>query len=268
MIPSVSEIYLFGSLINEDGIDFNSINSDFDFVLVMKENTTLTERLTLIHALEPKVDELEGRIIKGLKREAGQAHTSFVCLTPFEAEMSVHKSRNANLLSMPQFLRLGADAQYGPGTIRLSEGVEGDFATRNSDPLEVLYYSQNVRNKFLNNSYNTADIKLRDYAGEDPLPKDLMRTAAHLGWSTLNRGEASRIDLKTGSTYISRILENDDTEHAKTLAKKIESRSLGRGASQGISRDEILYLSELLFDHAIKKVSSRKVALDKVIEGI
>lgn len=268
-LPGVGKVFLFGSLINDSARDFQIETSDLDLVLLMNEDSRdIKTRLALIQACEEKTDTLEGKLIKALERDAVHPHTSIVCLTPKEAYHGIHKSGDTNLLFERQFVAIedgiGLHSDHTQVTTALDEpGFYAEFA----DELLAVQYAQDVRNKFLSNSFNGKHKGLLDHTGDDPLPKKMLRTAAIMGWKELGEDRRRRTDLTVGIRYVQRVLENA-APFGNELSRKLDGRLLGRGQKQPIERTDILMISELLFDIAIARVKSRREQLDGAIDGL
>ncbi len=234
----------------------------------MNENAlSFDERIKFITALESNVQILESDILRKLKRDATHSYVSVVCITPAEQYFSIHKSGDVKLLSSKQFLRLGKGAKLNDDNVVISNYTdEQDFYFDNDDEISLIRYTQSIRNKFLSNSFNTEYVGLPDYSGNDPLPKELMREAAKVGYKILNENSSRRVDLRVGLNFIIECLQKDGTR-SEAIRKKIESRMLGRGAKAVITRNELLHLSEILFQSIAPTLKSRRSVLDSIVKA-
>lgn len=265
----IDRLYVFGSLINDQGRDFHKKNSDIDLVITFGSAADpISARLASLHYLEQRLEELELGLIKLLHRDAQHPHTSLVCLTEVERYHGIHKAMDFNLLSERQFLEINDGASFEADHVYVTDALdEPEFRTECGDAINVVAYAQEIRNKFLSNSLNTSFRGLSDFNDEDPLPKKAMRVAAMLGWRALGEDARKRTDLAVGLRYLQNLIAERSADF-KDLHRKLEGRILKRGTPQPLSRADQLVIAEVLFEAARPHLISRRSRLDGIIGRI
>jgi predicted nucleotidyltransferase len=268
-LAKVEKLYIFGSLINDKGRDFHEKNSDIDLVVTFGPDADqLQARIDSTVYLATKIDELEAGLIKLLKRDAQHPHTSFVCLTGTEKYHGIHKSQDFNLLSERQFVEVKSGVSLESEQVSVTDTLdEPSFREECGDAISVIAFSQEVRNKYLSNSFNAGYSGLADYNDADPFPKKMMRIAAMAGWRALGEDKRKRTDLAVGMRYLQSVIANRST-YFEELHRKIEGRVLGRGTPAPLSRVDQLSIAEILFEEAKVQLVSRRAALDGIISKL
>jgi predicted nucleotidyltransferase len=265
----VDKIFVFGSLVQDNGSQFDATTSDIDLITVLKRNETLYARIQILKKLQQSMEELELLLLKMLKRrDASQSIVSNVVVTPTELEYSIHKSGDRLLLSLPRFVDLAASEL---ALQSLSSGEdEAHFISKNSDQLAIIRTCQDKRNKFVSISVNGSRI-FSAFDGLDAIPKDIMRMAAILVW---NRGESTddrREDLIEGMSFFQRLL--DELAPKDFLTEEVRNvvarRRADRGVRPSIPDDYLLALYEIVFDEAIAQIEpSLRKRIDDFISNV
>ncbi|MGJ5175926.1 hypothetical protein ACQR1B_04360 [Bradyrhizobium oligotrophicum] len=251
----VDKIFVFGSLVQDEGKQFDAATSDIDLLTVLKPNEALYSRVEILKKLRHSMEELELILLKLLKRrDAGQSIVSNVVMTPTELEYSIHKSGDRSLLSFPRFVDL-VNPTSNPQSLSSGED-EAHFLSKNSDQLSIIRHCQDKRNKFLSTSVNGSKIFL-EFDGLDAIPKDIMRMSAILSW---NRGDSTddrREDLIEGMSFFQRRL--DDLAPKDFFIERtgilVARRRTDRGVRPPLPDEHVLALYEILFDEAVLQLS-------------
>lgn len=242
-------IFVFGSLIQRDGVQFDN-RSDVDLLIqIPEEKITPLERLTWIEELRLCKMELEIALMQLLKRaNASEVISSIVVVTKLDIEANVHKDGAVGFFSENAFRNLLDDVEY--------HGLPKVGAIEQPDRLviECLKFAQKKRNVFLAVSPNGTDLS-RDFNETDPLPKDIMRFAAMARQlarpSTIPGAE---IDTQRGLDYLTHFLYEFETSNEKyqALHNTVSVRRGARGIAECISPIQQLLLSEIIVDSAIR----------------
>jgi len=237
------QLYLFGSLINREGSQFNPQESDLDFVVVLPASAAdATDRTAWLAAFRMRVQKLELSLIPLLRREnVRKAATSFVAVTRQEIEADIHKSHVRSFFSTT----IVRDLMYSGADRALSRNQATPIGDQ---PRQVLEYVQGLRNRFLNAS-PSGHIALDDWDGEDPIPKELMRSAA-MTYASVNDRNQMEFDVQEGLDYFSNYiyLQREKNERFARLNTWLSVRRGARGQRTPLSNEDHLFLGEVLFD--------------------
>jgi hypothetical protein len=263
---------IFGSLLNKNGSQFDAQTSDIDIVVVLRSpaGDTAMGRYAAWRKLELRVPELELALFRALKRlSVSKPIASIFASTEWEIERCIHKDRIPTLLSAKQFKPV---EDVTGDFIPLAKGVDHDFLSRNNAVVDVLAFSQGIRNKhLLHNAHGTVHFDpVRDVpiTGDDPLPKAIMRQAARLGGIEAPIEQRSvagaDTDVAEGLEFISNLLYRRRGESAEIgeLREWLAVARQARGTPSPFTRDHCLLLVELLADAA------RGLVVDSVSQSI
>ncbi|MCX4176705.1 hypothetical protein NIE33_35860 [Paraburkholderia madseniana] len=136
-----SDLYLFGSSIYRDGLQFDWHRSDLDLVALIPESKrTAVDRYEWLVELAKHKQRLELDLVPLLQREnAGMPAVSLIPLTTEELRADVHKSKVKHFFADNEFLNIR--------TKGLRKGIPraGDGGNRSPLILQGLEYAQELR---------------------------------------------------------------------------------------------------------------------------
>jgi hypothetical protein len=252
-------LYLFGSAIYSEGEQFDALRSDLDIVCLMPDKLSAIERVDLLGTLRSRKAKLELDMIPALHREVcNEPGVSIVALTQFEVAANVHKSGARSFFDKNIFFDLRA------GQTQIALDSAGDRAISDIRR-QALEYCQKLRNDYLSVCAN-ATGGLAEYRGIDPMPKALMRCAAQI---VPNLPDGAWYDTRHGLELLFQVLSQRRDEHPKlsALYKAISIRRGGKGQLQPLSGEQLLLLSELLFDQAVSGSTDEVVLWEVRVAG-
>lgn len=242
-------IFVFGSLIRLDGDQFGQ-NSDVDLLIIIPDSIDgAWVRADWLRKLRASKEALETSLMKIIKpKNVSAPLVSVVAATEIEIRADVHKDGISKFFSGNSFQSLldGVKAKGVDGAgriIGLNHLIEG-----------CLKYAQAQRNKYLGVSADGTE-SLREYDGDDPIPKSTMRTAAmarQLGKPS--KEEGAETDVRRGMDFIAYQLYGleDVNEEYQKLQTKVSIRSGTRGTWTTVTSFEQLLLAELVFDQSLR----------------
>lgn len=239
----VPNLYLLGSLIYDNGRQFDPANSDIDLVLVMPELKSVTERYRWMESLADPINALELSMLRLLKRaDAGETITSITPITTKEVLADVHKDGHREFYKENRFYDL------------LNRGFVNGIPKAGTEALDrfgygALGFVQKIRNEFLSVSINGTSA-LPPFEGNDPLPKRFMRAAAlamRINNPVLPPG--AEYDLNEGVDNIAVYLrQNRDAAPAlKEIQNNLMVRRQGRGDPRPLSSADQLLVAEVIY---------------------
>lgn len=236
------QLYLFGSAIYKGGEQFDAVLSDLDLVYLFPEGASALDRCNHLTILYKHKKQLELELIPALHRlSCDEPGVSLVPITSLELQANVHKSGARSFFDRNFFYDLGAKTES------LSIKSAGTLVLKD-ERRQALEYVQKLRNEFLSVSANDLG-GLKEFAGFDPIPKALLRSAAQL---VPDVAEGEWYDTRLGLEFMHRVLSDRRTEHYafKKLFDKISVRRGGRGRDESLTGFDQLLLGEMLFDKA------------------
>lgn len=239
-------IYLFGSAIHRDGLQFDPVSSDLDLVVLIPSNLRADVRVRRLDELRRRKQQLELSLIPVLGRsDASSDIVSIVPITSLELLRDVHKSRVRDFFRASLFLDL-LQPDRAPQPLRPARSP----AKLDDRVRQVLEFTQGLRNSFVAVSAS-GRRQLAEWSEKaDPLPKDLMRMAAlaaSLRSGAVNHGP---FDLQEGLDHLSGLLGSHRAlgESYQALADWLSMRRGARGNSGPLSPAQRLMLAEMLSD--------------------
>jgi hypothetical protein len=246
--PTVNcKFYLFGSAIYRGGEQFNPIASDLDIVCELPQNGDALARAKTIRLLYDAKQRLELSTLAALRRTCcTEPAVSLVVVTPLEIEVNIHKSATRTFFDRNIFY----DLQNKAPTLGPMSG--GTRIIRDEGLRQALEYVQRVRNDYLSVCAN-ATGGLIEYSGPDPMPKQLLRSAAQI---IPGAAEGEWYDTRQGLEEMDALLRARRAEDAtwKSLFDKISVRRGGRGRPTNLTAEDQLLLAELLYDKVANAV--------------
>lgn len=240
-------IYCFGSLIYQDGLQFNA-GSDVDLVVAMPELPDAVERADWIERLLEHKIKLEDDLGKLLRRpDRAALICSVVAVTPLEIAADIHKSGSPSFFSKNRFWNLA--------TGELEAGLAGAGAQPIAERLvgECVKFAQNNRNQYLGVNA-LGDELLKPFAdAADAAPKPCMRHAAMVRFlqDDGDGDPGAEYDVDIGANLIT-VLLDDRRGQLRDLGARYGSRRGGRAAPAAMSSKDQLVLAELIFDAAVQ----------------
>jgi len=205
-----NRIYLFGSLINRDGCQFDLQVSDIDTVCTFTDHCSYLKRWKAVRAAKDPVGRLNHQLLRMFKRtDASMPIVSIVPVSALELEFGIHKDRALQFFSHNKFLNIDTDktGSIGNEYQTINPEIEG--------ALDAVREAQRYRNKYLAIS-PSGSRSVSAYEGPDVLPKGLSRCAAQVRWAReSNHNTGHRFDLNEGLIYILQLLtarRNEATE--------------------------------------------------------
>jgi hypothetical protein len=256
------DLYLFGSAIYKDGIQFDRVRSDLDIICVLPAMLKdADDRYGFIRELKDKKLDLELRMIPELGRTVcDEPGVSLVPITELELKANIHKSGARRFFDKNSYLNLATgESQIGlrdAGVLSVPDELR-----------QAIEYVQRIRNDYLSLAANQTG-GVRAYRGHDPLPKALMRSAAQVA-KNIQVGEwyDTRVGLELLHRALSdRRLGSDDMR--KLFDDKLSVIRGGRGLEDVLlSDDDQLLLAEVLFDECIAVEFSHTVEWEVRLEG-
>lgn len=244
-------IFVFGSLVNKAGKQFNSRRSDIDLVVMVPSTIPDAKgRVIWLQALFEEKQRLEVNLLTLLRRsEAGRPISSIVPMTSIEVANNIHKSGASGFFRDNEFLNL-INEQKTRGIPVRSKTLLPDAAK------DAIRWTQSVRNQYLGVSPN-GETTLADWDGADPLPKEIMRFSALVRSTlatTVQAGENTDLQIGLDYLYAHLLRKRNVSDVYANLCDLVSVRRGARGQSSPISIRQYLSLSEVLFDIAQGKV--------------
>ena len=247
---SPSGIFLFGSLVYKDGLQFDAAISDIDLVVCIPGDlTTAHLRAEWLESLAAQKHLLELDLLQLLKRSnADSPICSVVAATTTEIYADIHKDGAAQFFSNNVFRNLLLDESPDgplPGA--------GSFVIDNHLACSALRFAQKYRNLFLATSANRTK-RLAAWTGSDPVPKDVMRHAAMAAAARSSQPTpGAEFDVKIGLDFLSEHLyeRRDEFKSYYRLHDWVSGRRGGRGCEENVDHLEpemYLLLAEVIFD--------------------
>lgn len=255
----LAEAYVFGSLIRNNGAQFDE-RSDIDLVIIVpNDRKTDWDRVEWLQRLREYVPTLEMQLLTLLGREnAVEPIVSILAATSVEISADVHKDSKPNFFSANQFRSLvTGDTVLGiPGA--------GDVKDLASAVVECMKFAQKKRNVYLNIAPNGRSTLQNFDDADDSLPKDTMRHAAMV--RELRKPSKvldAATDVQRGLDFISHFLyehENFNAEY-EVLSTAVSVRRKARGTREALSPLHQILLAEIIFGSAVEfEIELRKNA--------
>jgi hypothetical protein len=247
---STNGIFLFGSLIYKNGIQFNPLISDIDLVICIPSDlTTAPERVEWINRLHPLKRQLEMQLLQLLKRaDASSPISSVVAATATEIRGDIHKDGVARFFSGNNFRDLlNKIAPDGPAPNSGTLAITDDYVRK------AMQFAQKYRNVFLGTSPNGTE-GLKQWSGPDPVPKDVVRHAAMTAATGPGQHTpGAAFDVKIGLDYLTNHLyeRRDRSQYYYKLHDWVSGRRGGRGAEEELEHlqpEMYLLLAEVICD--------------------
>lgn len=252
-----SNFYVFGSLIHRDGRHFIAggvTASDVDLLIRFDDRISgAVDRWTALCTFREHVGNLEHRVASALNRPSAEPIFSILPLTSYEIRQCIHKGHDPKLLTDNIFFDVVENTQQEDG---LSQIADYQYHYENLEPFSVMKLCQKYRNGFLA-ANNLGKFPLQNFDDDEPLPKELMRSAAILRFFDGDKeNSARRTDLEEGAKYLQALIDGraDENANLKCVSEKLSGRTFHRGKSEPLTPQDMLLMHEELFDRAMQLV--------------
>jgi len=182
---------------------------------------------------------------------------SISLIDKWEAAKSIHKDNAREIFFLRQFKSIRPSNNEME---QLTTFVDDDFHAKNSSLVKLCQYCQFIRNQYLKSNCHGEEFLVAD-TGDDPVPKKIMRCAAACAAFERDHerhpDDLDSVDTLEGLQFISAVLEerkeSDDPE-VKDLRRWLAVARNGRGTERPMSNDQLLLLSELVLDRALRSI--------------
>ena len=249
-------IYLFGSLVYREGIQFIE-SSDVDLVVLFPgaANDALARRNWLEQLFRHKLN-LEKQLAATLeKRDPRDPICSVVVATNAEISADIHKDGAEGFFASNCFINLleGTAIDKLPGA--------GERPIDDRLIKQCFRFAQKKRNAFLAVSAD-GTTSFPSFDGVDPIPKDVMR---HAAMAARLRNTAAppgaEYDTQAGIDFLSHYLYDvrDRAEEYKQLHHWQSVRRGARGQIGPLQPIDAIFMAEIVWDLAQEALRSRKV---------
>lgn len=251
------QLFVFGSIVEDDAGTFMPKSSDIDLVLCFQNpSLTYVGRAGLLKKLRSSLLDLEVRLLQLYKRGvASKPITSAVVLTQLERKLSLHKGADPTLLSAARFVSIDSTKLRADTLVAVSpEGEDPGFEAINREAGAAIRAVQKFRNQYVQMAPNSEPTVAPFDDEIDPLDKALMREAAKVLWTKGSRESSQgREAVRKGLEFIAeRINDLAKSEPALTsLTDGLSVRRKARGTPRPLTADEQLLAWEILFEEAV-----------------
>jgi|GEM_PF-3682904 len=259
------DVYLFGSLVHKNGRYFDIHRSDVDVVCVFPESADFVSRAQVVHMAQDATVRVNAALLRIFGRsDASAPLVSIVPVSKTELRAGLHKGGVDDFFEANQFIVVGTQEPVRIPRVR----------SESSNPIEAavgaIRQAQGVRNAALKYSANGSG-GLANYAGYDPLPKDLLRAAAQvrfaLAWEKEEEPEPEqRTDLVEGLHYMNYLVQARRSEApvCEDLYEAVGARLLRRGGPHELRTIDQLLLWEILAEDAYDFLRNTPVSYEMV----
>jgi predicted nucleotidyltransferase len=262
---SISQVFLFGSSVINNGFLFDDNTSDIDLVVFIPDSlVNAVERTEWLKKLKEHKADLEIEFVKLLKRNRNDKPiVSIIPITMKELLSDIHKSGVRDFFRDNEFLNIETNERF-IGLIKDEDLVEIDDVVRN-----LFEFSQSIRNKYLAIGFVSTKHSLDWQSIEDVAPKELIRTsalAAYIENGKKNREE--KTDLKIGLSYLQFYVysRRHESPFYHKLTNWLGKRLLRKGEQPNLENTDYLFLSEIIFDMALSLIPETKASKQTVSE--
>ncbi len=245
-------IYLFGSLIEDDGNQFTSDRSDVDFVINIPRNLKVAnERVQWFQKLKIKRQDLELQLIPLIKRsDVSKPIVSIAAVTELEISENINSQRDGKFFQKSIFFDLLSE------NVTIHELCREKTERCNDSIKRVILLIQEIRKAYLKvSASSTETLKLEEWnSSQDILPKDIMRKGALVSYLFGNVTETKQDDVNEGLEFLCHhfySLRDRDIcyreLHRKVSLKRTTRKNLNQ-ESLNLSSEEYLLIVEIMYD--------------------
>jgi predicted nucleotidyltransferase len=247
-LVGVSRAYVFGSLVNEDGVLFAPEESDIDLLLVLEaRHHTAAARAGVLKGLLPTVERLETGLLRELGRsKADVAITSTSIATALEIEAEIHKDGAARFYSENRFNSLDSDDIPHVAFQQFKGNIPPELR-------QIFQAVQKERNAYLRATPNGNRLSPQ-HTGSEPIPKALMRASALLRYARGELTSEAKTDIGFGLTEFMSLLERYGSD-CRQLRQIVHKHTTGRGHDV-LSAEQVLLAWEILADAAYPRLEA------------
>ena len=256
--------YLFGSLVNDEGLTFEREKSDIDIVIQFSSNCiNAVQRRNAILSFAQHVIQLEIKLIKLLERvQTNVSITSILPVTQLEIDFNIHKTITDNFFSKEQFLDILKKEVHKFNIPNIT--ISKEYA-----PLIMsMKDCQKLRNKFLKINL-LQECGIENFTNEkERLPKYLLRCAGRVAKfirPNISNDSIVSEGLPFITSIINKRLNHIQNEEYKRLRKLI-TLNYGEG-NLNISPVDILLISEVIFDEIVQIIKTKSDFHDVILKS-
>jgi len=249
----ISGVYVLGSLTRRYGKHFDPKASDLDLIVKIPptKNTASLRKEWLEKFKELKV-KLEKSLIEAVRPDAKKALASVTAVTDFEIRADVIKSGDRDYFRKRTFTSL---LDRSEPSVPLLDEILIDIYDNHR---KVLEFVQNKRKDYLAVSAGRKYV-LKAWNKRDRLPVDIMRNAALATPDIIKIHKDRDDDYAEGlSSLTNYVLTHRDEGDLEYLNELIQDRTLDRGKKRTLSREDQIFLTEVIFDMAYQNFSYSK----------
>lgn len=246
-------LFLFGSLINFNGKQFNPNKSDVDLIIEFPNelNDALAVREWLV-ILKKHKQSLEQKLTFLLQKDStNQEIISLIPITQEELKYNIHKSSARNFYEINEFYNIENDTVERGNVLFKATKLDNELI------VQAIETTQKMRNDFLKNCAISDFNKLDWSENGRPIPKDLARHCAKI--KALIDGEifnADALNLSLGLDFLKGLLSNSrDISEIYDLYCWIDSRTNGSSLVDNpnlLSQENHLLFYEIVFQNLLK----------------
>lgn len=239
-------IYLFGSLVNNKGLQFKKDESDVDLVILMPKEVEedFIKRRDWVASLMPLKISLEKKLMFLIgRKDAGDQIVSLLPVTSYELEHDIHKEGKKPFFRITNFIEIGSEK------VVKGEDFVGYKDFGDSFLEQVFSAVQKSRNRYLKSS-PIGNLDELIYNEKGKLPKALCREGGKVNsyLNTVDTGD--RLSVAFGFDLIKnevrqRITEGDEFELIYYWCCSSEN------GLEELGEENVLLLYELLYDLAL-----------------
>lgn len=245
-------IYLFGSLIEDDGNQFTSDRSDVDFVINISRNLKVAhERVQWFQNLKSEREKLELALIPLIKRsDVSKPIVSIAVVTDIEISENINSQGDGKFFQQSIFLDLLSE------NATIHELCREKTEICNDDMKIVILLIQEFRKDYLKvSALSTETLKLEEWnLSTDILPKDIMRKGALVRYLSGNVAVNERNNLSEGLEFLYNhfySLRDRDICYRELHRKVSLKRNPRKNVTQdslNLSSEEYLLIVEIMYD--------------------
>lgn len=260
-------LFLFGSLINYGGKQFNSKKSDVDLIIEFPSGLNgPIETKNWIVILKKHKKILEQKLSNELSKDSNsQEIVSLIPISSMEMNAHIHKSSARNFYKINEFYDVESDLLEKGDVLFQYENLNDELV------IQIFETSQKIRNEYLKNSANLDLNKLKWSEIDRPIPKDLARHCAKV--KSLLDGEifsADALNTSLGIDFLKAITSaKRDNEEIYQLYCWIDNRTNGSSSLDDceiLTQENHLLLYEIIYDYVVTLIPNLKKKSQELIK--
>lgn len=252
-----SRLYVFGSLVHRDGVQFNE-ESDIDLLIILPTSLAdAVNRARWMTKAKAQLAILRANVAKIRPNQwAKQQTISVLAVTELEIDEQIHKTGSPEFYATNEFFDL-LTGERSP-----IKGVAKYKIVDNQLAFECIRFIQKARNDYFGQDKEGKPSIQEHWPGQDPLPKEIMRGAAMARAlnSTDPEVQARKFDVQEGLDFItSEVYQARKSDpQIEASHQKISVLRSARGPKTSLNVEDQLLLWELIFEIVLQKVKAPK----------